>query len=296
MIWLLENELFDNLDEIKEAIVSEGHQYITAKYVPFGGAIEIQDKLKSSINFEELETLDDEQVFAYGSLQFIQAARWAKVRGLSVNHWCNLPQLRCSYYYPHLGKYLLNRECAFLPFGKLADSTEWIFKTFGSNNGTRIFMRPDSGFKEFTGQVYDIQYWDGFLRLSNIALKPEDLVVISSPKNILKEFRVVIGPTPDEERQRIVTLCRTHCEGKLSECENLLDWDCYRVVDFVHRVLSDVCFEPDPMWVMDVAMTDDLHFHVLEINSMSCSGYYKCDKRAIVRAVHNYLKIYENPS
>ena len=280
MIWLLENELFDNLDELKGEITRQGHQYISGRYPGFGAAIEWEG------NFDFLEAIEetDEKFFIYGSLPFVKRLKCADVYA-----WCNLPQLKCSYYYPRLSKYLLNRECAFLPFGQLADASEWIFKTFGSNNETRIFMRPDSGFKQFTGQCYDLEYWDGFLRLSNIALQPEDLVLISNPKEIFKEYRVIIGPSNNNERQIPITVSRTHTLGKVDEAVCGLYETC-DVLDFVYTVLDDICYEPDPMWVMDVCRDAYGELKVLEVNSMSCSGYYKCSMEAIVKAVADYIE------
>lgn len=278
MIWLLENELFDNLDELKSEIVQQGHQYITAKYVPFGGRLEIDGRIP-----------DSGHIFVYGSLQFVKTADSTLYRryGNRLHTWCNLPQFKCSYYYPRLSKYLLNRECAFLPFGQLQDAGEWIFKTFGIN-GTKIFMRPNSGFKEFTGQVYDSKYWDGFLRCSNIALQPEDLVVISTPKELVKEYRAIIGPTKDNERQQVVTISRTHSNGQLDEgIPSAAEHK--QVTEYITSVLDDVCFEPNPLWVMDVCSDINGNFTIVEVNSMSCSGYYKCDMQSIVQAVSEYI-------
>lgn len=278
MIWLLENELFDNLDELKREIVEQGHKYITAKYVPFGGGIELEGS-----------DVLPEQMFCYGSLQFIKTIQRMGEGWRWHNHefitWCDLPQFKCSYYYPRLSKYLLNRDCMFLPFGQLADAGDFIFDKFG----TKIFMRPDSGFKQFTGQIYSQEYWDGFLRVSNIALQPEDLVVISSPKEIFKEYRVIVGPSKDVERQKVITLSQTHSLGKLDERAPSSIFEYMDVAFYAQKVLDDICFEPDPFWVMDVCRDAFGQLKVLEVNSMSCSGYYKCDMSLIVKAVAEYF-------
>jgi hypothetical protein len=295
MIWLLEKEIFENLDTLKQAIVEQGHEYREANYVPFNGGLRC-DKFPKG------------KCFAYGSLQFgnylrqnsVINVRYGGNFNVSLSHnaevFCNLPQFKCSYYYPRLSKYLLNRECMFLPFGQLADASDYIFRKFGSANGTKIFMRPDSGFKQFTGQVYDLQYWENFLRLSNIALQPEDLVVISSPKEIFKEYRCIIGPANDDRdrEQKVITLCQTHNCGKLDEQVIHSFYERTDIYKFVNKVLDDVCFEPDPFWVMDVCRDAFGELKVLEVNSMACSGYYKCDMGLIVKAVADYLKIYEN--
>ncbi len=285
MIWLLEKEFFDNLSELKREITEQGHQYINAVRVPFTDEIQFE----GSFDWENDKL--DSPVVAYGSLHFARSCKTLnKYRKNFADVWCNLPQFKCSYYYPRLSKYLLNRECMFLPFGQLADASDYLFEKFGSANGTKIFMRPDSGFKQFTGQVYDLKYWDGFLKLSNIALQPEDLVVISSPKEIFKEYRVIIGPSNDNESQRPITLCQTHCLGKLDEKIVSGVFEAQEVREFVKKVLDDVCFEPDPFWVMDVCRDAFGQLKVLEVNSMACSGYYKCDMGKIVGAVSDFLE------
>ncbi len=289
MIWLLEKEFFDNLDELKRQIVEQGHQYINAVRVPFTDQIQFE----GSFDWENDKL--DSLILAYGSLHFARSCKTLNKPPSKnfVDVWCNLPQFKCSYYYPRLSKYLLNRECMFLPFGQLADATDFIFRKFGSANGTKIFMRPDSGFKQFTGQVYDLKYWDGFLRVSNIALQPEDLVVISTPKEIFKEYRVIIGPSKNNEKQQLITLSQTHSCGKLDEQVIVNDFERLDIHHFVLEVLDNICFEPDPFWVMDVCRDAFGELKVLEVNSMSCSGYYKCDMGRIVGAVAEYLKIYE---
>ncbi len=287
MIWLLEKEFFDNLSELKREITEQGHQYINAVRVPF----------TNTITPEKAIPLGD--VVPYGSLHFVRSVAankgvYEQGRDRRIHNWCNLPQFKCSYYYPRLSKYLLNRECAFLPFGQLADASDYIFQKFGSANGTKIFMRPDSGFKQFTGQVYDLQYWENFLRLSNIALQPEDLVVISSPKEIFKEYRCIIGPANDDRdrEQKVITLCQTHSCGKLDEQVIHSFYERTDIYKFVNKVLDDVCFEPDPFWVMDVCRDAFGELKVVEVNSMACSGYYKCNMKLIVEAVSDYLKVY----
>src|SRR5688572_2990892 len=125
MIWLLENELFENLEELKAEIVKAGDEYVTAKYVPFGGGIELDKK-------DALYRWPAQEIFCYGSLQFIRQVKrqfpqpyyWA---------WCDLPYFKCSYYYPRFGKSLLNSESCFLPYGQLIEKKDWIFKTFGED-------------------------------------------------------------------------------------------------------------------------------------------------------------------
>jgi hypothetical protein len=44
-------------------------------------------------------------------------------------------------------------------------------------------------------------------------------------------------------------------------------------------------YRPEAAWTIDVCRTVHDNYYVLELNSFSCSGLYKCDKDAVVRAV-----------
>jgi hypothetical protein len=55
------------------------------------------------------------------------------------------------------------------------------------------------------------------------------------------------------------------------------------VREFAERMLADVRWRPDPLFVMDVCECEG-RFYLLEFNSFSCSGFYRCDLRAVVSA------------
>ena len=181
LTWLLDNACFDdNLPELKDELTRQGIKYITGKYKPFGEPIEWSGT--SGLNEEIFKNNNFGPYFAYGSLQF---AKKIKKVGPKVEVWCNLEQFACNYYYPRLSKYLFNQDHAFLPYGELIDKEEWVFDTFGVDDC--VFMRPSSGFKEFTGQVYEKRYWKGMIELSNTQIQPEDLVIIAKPQSISSE-------------------------------------------------------------------------------------------------------------
>lgn len=283
LTWLLEKDIFENLDELKTEIKNQGMDYIIGKCIPFG-----------SFEFEHYEY---DYGFAYGSLQFCKRIKEEQnhINGPFLpptTVFCDLNKFSCSYYYPRLSKYLLNQDHTFLPYGELIDKEEWVFDTFGVDDC--VFMRPNSGFKEFTGQVYEKKYWKGMIELSNTNIQPEDLVVISSPKNIDAEYRVVIGPDRYKKilcniDASIITLSGSHINGKL---EPRVEEDCSiapYIREFINGLLSETLYEPDPFYIIDIASTEN-GLSVLEVNSMSCSGYYKCDLSKIVGAIKEYFK------
>ncbi len=272
--WLLEKDIFENLDELKSEILAQGDQYIVGTRVPF----------THTINLEK--HLPDGPIFTYGSLHFIRSVA-LQTGGLEgywerrkVHTMCNLFQFSCSYYYPRLSKYLLNQDHAFLPYGELIDKEEWVFNTFGIDDC--VFMRPNSGFKEFTGQVYEKKYWKGMIELSNTDIQPEDLVVVARPRDIDFEYRVIVGPDGP------ITLCRTHKDRKLDADveENCINAELIR--DFINEVLEETNYSPDPFFTIDVGILAGRPY-IVEVNSMSCSGYYRCDLSKIVKGVKGYF-------
>ncbi len=102
----------------------------------------------------------------------------------------------------------------------------------------------------------------------------ETLVVVSSPKQIVAEWRYVIadgqvvaGSQYMESGQRV---------SRPAEDPAALD--------FARSVLR-TGYQPDPVWVLDVCQTGDRDYHLLEIGGFSFAGLYACDKDAVVQTV-----------
>lgn len=276
LTWLLDSKCFDeNLPELKDELTRQGVKYITGEYRPFGQPIE----WNGNFNFtRDIVNNDTGYYFVYGSLQF--AKRLQSVNPF-LQTWCNLEQFACNYYYPRLSKFLFNQDHVFLPYGELIDKEEWIFSTFGVDNC--VFMRPSSGFKEFTGQVYEKKYWKGMIELSNTQIQPEDLVVIARPQNIPVEYRIIIGPNGP------ITSSHTHTLNKLDSNTIIVEEEEW-LFKYVRKVLDNITYEPDPFWVMDIVWDSKNQLSILEVNSMSCSGFYKCNLSKIVTSIKEYFK------
>jgi hypothetical protein len=276
LTWLLDNRCFDeNLPELKNELTRQGIKYITGEYKPFGQPIDWDGQ------FDHIRDIDDNYdnnyYFAYGSLQFVKRLRSCNP---FLQTWCNLEQFACNYYYPRLSNFLFNQDHAFLPYGELIDKEEWVFDTFGVDDC--VFMRPSSGFKEFTGQVYEKRYWKGMIEVSNTQIQPEDLVVVARPQYIAAEFRVIVGPNGP------ITSSQTHVNGGLYAVPTTLSME-RDLFEYVREILDNVIYEPDPMFVIDIALDDENIFSVIEVNSASCSGFYKCDLSKIVGAIKEYF-------
>jgi len=175
-----------------------------------------------------------------------------------------------------------------LPFGEIKrlskedDFKYWI--------GSQFFIRPDSGLKEFTGQVvYDNQVISNYRPMwGNNRLgmmTPEEvqdtyrveddlLCVVARARYIEKEWRVVIGD------KKVITGCQYKFRDELCESEDFPE----KVKEYAEKV-AQCGWEPARVYVMDIASDVHGELGLLEINSFSSSGLYKCDLSKIVKEV-----------
>ena len=271
-IWLFEKDVFEEgIDETINAVVDQGMKYKIAQYIPMDGG-SYADLFPSK-----------ECVIFYGSLnlgrRLKREAPW--VPGV----YCDLPKFECTYYYPRLNKFLLNRDCIMLPFGLLLQSKENLFKWVGNNNS--VFIRPSNGYKTFTGKVCNYETFEKdveFLSFYNVT--PETIAIVAEPRNIKVEWRLIVIDSK-------VVACSTYKENRRKVVKQCSPMD---VFEFAKNVVE--CWQPESAWVLDVCRTDDGELHLVEINSFSCSGLYACDKAAIVKAaselaLREWNEIYE---
>ncbi len=174
------------------------------------------------------------------------------------------------------GKYLLNSDYIMLPFGELERCQDFMFDTLGRDG--RIFVRPDSPLKLFTGQTAsratfaaDVEFM-GFYEFPASAL-----VVVSSPKQIVNEWRFVIAGG------KVVAGCQNKRAGQL-EYRPEYRSPCVRILP---QKLRHSIYQPDPVWIADICQSAQGEFRLLEIGGFSFSDLYSCNKAAVVTAVSN---------
>lgn len=185
--------------------------------------------------------------------------------------WLNIEKYECSYFYAYVGDYLLNDDYIFLPINQVERIKPWLFQEFVVNG--RIFIRPSSGLKSFTGQLFDYDLKGVDVDWSWVRHNTDShtLCVIAKPKIIAAEWRVVMA---DGEP----IACSKYKEDGNSILINEAPME---VINVARNVLC--CIEPDPMFTIDIAMTSTGKYKLLEIGSFSCAGLYACDMEPIVR-------------
>jgi hypothetical protein len=151
---------------------------------------------------------------------------------------------------------------------------EEIFERYGIDNC--IFIRPNSGAKTFTGQIIKKEELDkDILAFSNYAAKPIDqiLSVVYSPKCIESEYRFVIVDRKVVTGSQYIRNGKTYYSKKYSvESEEL-----------AFKIAQEE-WQPDISYTLDICKSNG-EYYLLEVNSFSCSGLYKCDVEKIVKEI-----------
>ena len=260
MNWLIEEFNRDNsFLDIKEEAVKQGHN------------VEIVEGV--SIVYED-ETY---KKFPKGSctvfLGSISAARKlqrnSKLHGWVPNLWCNWNNYKCSTYYAYWGEHLFNQDYTFIPVAEFARKLDSFFDLTD-----RIFVRPDSGAKPFTGAIFEKRDFEGkswdYLMSE---LNPYDLLVVSSIKPIEREWRVVCSGKEVITGSRYKTHGQVDYRGELPE----------DVLQFAENVIK-TDWQPDPIYVLDICRSRN-KLYLLEIGSFNVAGLYHCDFSKIVKTV-----------
>ena len=269
--WLVEDGPFEeDIGPLLEEIKRQGHPLRTVKYEPF-----------ESGNYRDLYPENACVVF-YGSINLAQQLQrqtpWVPGPLVTFDHY------KCSTYFAHWGKHLLNSEYLMMPYAEVCRRRHEICRRFGhlEPEKSSLFIRPDDGRKTFGGHV---AYEHDFERVGGPVgqyARPETMVVVSSPKNLYYEWRIVV------------------CDGKaISGCQykwaDKLTLD-PKVPDAVWEKANEIAacgWHPDRMYVLDIANWGpgaygghDGYYgqmFLIEANSFACSGFYCCDPEPIVR-------------
>lgn len=199
----------------------------------------------------------------YGSLALSQRLRkktnW-------VGNWSDLSKFRCSSYYSKYGDALLNENYCLIPIGDFE-------RMRARSNATRqkdYFIRPDSAFKTFTGDIIrENRSLKNFL--VNSVLFDDELILVTKPKRIHREWRFIIC---GGEIAGYSLYMRDGQQETSQECPQ-------HIQDFVKTQLY---YEPEPCYTLDVCEDENLEPKIVEINCFSCSGFYEADLGKIVEA------------
>src|SRR5262249_12958387 len=100
------------------------------------------------------------------------------------------------------------------------------------------------------------------------------LVVVSSPKKLVAEWRFVIV------NQQVVSGCEYKRNNSFNPQPGY-DADAFDLAN----VVASAGNQPDPVWIVDICQNDRGEYALLEIGGFSFSDLYCCDKAVIANAV-----------
>ena len=183
--------------------------------------------------------------------------------------WCSADPLDCSAYYPHFARHLLNRRHVILRGGDALARRDKLFEELAG--GGELFVRPAGMQKLFAGRRVTRETFAS--ALAPARYDPATLVVIAPPRPIAREWRLVVA---DDE---VAAASQYQVNGVVEIASGCPP----EVRELAGRVLADVWWRPDALFMMDVCESGGSLF-VLELNSFSCSGLYACDPSAVVAA------------
>jgi hypothetical protein len=266
--WLVENFEADNkIWKLIAELKSRNQPLEVIDYYNYylKGNIQNDDGTVSASSFG-----DDDCVMFMGS---IQLALWIKrnkpwIPGI----WLDPEKFKCTTYYSYLGEFLFNQDYEFTTVGEYKRKVDSYYSRFGVDNC--LFVRPDTGLKSFTGQIFTRERHDTDWKYFDQTTKPEDIIVVSTPKNIKAEYRLVVGDG------NIVASSQYQREGKREQLPGCPVSVARMGMAIAHTIDSDL--KVGPMYVVDIAVTHDDIPRLMEINCFNCAGLYECDKKIVV--------------
>ena len=199
-----------------------------------------------------------EEYFVIGSFSFVKKAKeeGAFAYDFTKYNWLD--------YYSDFSPHLLNQDFIVLPGREIYRQMYLILRTFGVD--CEIFVRPNAAEKTFTGTTLDVE---GFKKFSEDF--PSDLVVISSPKKILGEWRFAIDNAANILAYSLYRYADNHVE--VASIPKGMD-------DFVKSAAPKI--EGHEPYILDVAQLYDMSFKIIEKNCLSTSELYAMDTEKLV--------------
>lgn len=266
--WIIEDGIFDNQEQLKVACEKNGSKC---------HIMTVSDISENKKNFTT-------RTIFYGSINTS-----LMLRNSSCQIWNH--GIDCNKYYPLIDRnYLLNSNYLMVTYRDFIRNGIYYFDLLDYDN---IFVRPNSGLKQFTGFVVTPDnYKEEMLK---IFMFPEEILLVSRENTFIKdEWRLLVCGGIDE--QKVVTGSQYISNKKIIENPN--DSVPQEVIDFGNEIIKEIPTEIYPAWTLDVCNVstrlDDklVSLQVIEINSFSTAGLYGCDLNVVVQEVNNSLETY----
>lgn len=224
------------------------------------------DFLKKDLDFIERNS----PVICSGSIEICKLIKEKLIWNFPVTY-STFDKYLCSKYYSHFEEYLFNDNYVIAPLASVNKRLWWFYGNFGKES--TMFVRPDSGDKPFKADLVDIQEWKDFYE--SIEHLKNDLVLVSTPKNIVGEWRFVVT-----KYQEILAVSSYRFQGLTTRVPSAPT----KATELVKEILK-VGYYPDSVFCIDICQDSDNNFWLIELTSFSSAGLYACKMENIVKRV-----------
>lgn len=228
--------------------------------------------------YEMTETPSDERACVVTSGSIWLNTHLRENRPNWIGNWHDESLYLCQRYYAYFGKYITQQNYVMMPLAEVVRQRKSLYDKLGVER--QLFIRPDSGMKEFTGEIVCEERFDSFQQMAydNPKVTRDLLCVVSSPVKIKKEVRLVI------RRGKVVAGSTYRIAGHIISEPLEEQPESVEIIAFAEKVLADNPPPLPPIHVLDVAVHED-RLSVMEVGCFCCAGMYEIDRRKLVTAV-----------
>jgi hypothetical protein len=263
-IWLLEANVTGLPSTALQAeIRRQGMEFRVAKLIP-------DYSIPNDIAGSESLSMNGSVIFL-GTLPLMRHIQ--RTRNWIPGGWCSFQNLACLTYYAFLGRWMLNQNYGMFPIAEALRLADALIERHGEMG--EVFVRPDSASKSFRGSVLDADALKS--TLGRAAFDPRELVMIARPQSIDREWRLIVA------HGKVITGSQYCVQGKSDVSAGFPA----EVAEFADRVLQQVLWRPDPLFVMDVGETKN-GLRIIELNGFSCSSLYAADLGILVETASHF--------
>lgn len=257
--WVVQDNLGHRgeTERISQAVIDSGAKLIPTKVIPFS---------------DDLPDIpDDGPTVFYGATGWVTKIHNSKK--WSPGTWYDDAAFRYDNYIDKWGYEMLNVGAEITTLGE-----------FGKRNykyNELFFIRPVKDLKEFVGEVIEFGHfaeWCDRISFGGFTLTRDCQIVVSSPKNIYKEYRTYIV------NKKAVTASQYRKWNRLHIDSNVP----HHITEYA-KSLAEL-YSPAPIFVLDIAELDDGRLKIVEAGCMNSCGLYSADENKIVKNINNYIK------
>lgn len=211
----------------------------------------------------------DECVVLYGPIQFVRK----KDKGYLPGAFGFKKDTDTSYYMSQLPRELFfNDDAIYLPFGMISERKDTLRDLFSDH----IFIRPDSGFKSFTG--FGVKMKDLDFELSSLKQTKNpgshEMCLIARSKPINAEYRIVVC------EKQVITGSQYRWDGRMDVRIDVHN----NAWSFAQDKVANQPWQLDTCYVVDIFLDENMNPKIGEFNSFASAGLYNCDVDRIVEA------------